>query len=409
MSLVDQILYVNEHWLGDLRCPIFKRRYFSKILEQLEKKEIITLIGPRRVGKTTLLKQIIQHLIQEKDVPTNHILLFSFDLYQSSLLEIINQYSQIQGVDYKKEKIYILLDEIQYLENWASQVKFLWDHQNNLHIILSGSSSSDLLRGRESLAGREVILTIDPLSFDEYLDLTDQQTSIDLVRYRLYMEYMDRQLPQLALDSGNSKKHITELVDKVINYDIARLYNISDTQIIYSIFKIICKSPGEIIKYEDLATMFEVNAQTIKIYFKYLEDALLIRKLYNYQTNARKSERSKKRFYPYFTTLHIFAFPHTIEFGRKIETEVAFQLKPQFFWNRLNQEIDFILNLEEITAIEVKTRKNIRKNDLKWLLKETFCKKKYVITNYEYKLNFEIEGLNVDFIPMHKVSKIIKP
>jgi predicted AAA+ superfamily ATPase len=240
------------------------------------------------------------------------------------------------------------------------------------------------------------------------LDLTDQQTSIDLVRYRLYIEYMDRQLPQLALDSSNSKKHITELVDKVINYDIARLHNITDTQIIYSIFKIICKSPGEIIKYEDLATMFGVTAQTIKLYLKYLEDALLVRKLYNYQTNARKSERSKKRYYPYFTTLHLFAYPHIIEFGRKIETEVAFQLKPQFFWNRLNQEIDFVLNSEENIAIEVKMRKNIRRNDLKWLIQATFCKSKYVITDSEFKTNFEIEALNLIFVPIHQVSEFFK-
>jgi len=147
------LLNFNPHRRSDFYYNIpFKRKYFSTIIQHLDHKFITQLIGLRRVGKTTLLKQTIDYLIQKKHIPRNHILYYTFDI-PAEPRQIIEEFVHIHNhnlLDTNK-KFFVFFDEIQKVPDWQSKIKVYYDLYPNIKFILSGSSSL-FLQKRESLA-----------------------------------------------------------------------------------------------------------------------------------------------------------------------------------------------------------------------------------------------------------------
>ena len=139
----------------------------------MDYRQIILLFGIRRAGKTTLMHQLIDHLLRDQQVDPFRIVYFSFDLQELGLEGILESYElEILKQDIRDaEKIYLFLDEIQKLNDWSNKVKILYDQYPNLKIILSGSAALPLQKGtKESLAGRFFEFRVDPLSFNEFLE-----------------------------------------------------------------------------------------------------------------------------------------------------------------------------------------------------------------------------------------------
>ncbi|MCY3411566.1 MAG: ATP-binding protein [Candidatus Heimdallarchaeota archaeon] len=400
MSLSDQFILQNRHWEKPYPVPKFRRHLFEKLDSNLALNKIITLVGPRRVGKTTMLHQLINKLLQQQ-VPAEHILYFSLDLYSHSLLDVYNQYTSMLSLEYRGE-YYLIFDEIQYLDDWASHIKLLYDHLPECHIIISGSSASDLHRGKESLAGREYELFLPPMSFTEYLQLKGVTTKIDTILWREYLLYMDHQLPELITSGLSPREYVVQLVHKVINNDFVRLHNIRDTTPITSIFKIICNSPGDVIINSDLGNELGLDARTVQSYLTFLEKSLLIRKVYNYSTSPRKVEARHKRYYPYYTTLHLYTSSLNLDFGKKVETEVAFQVNAEYFWRQKTSEIDFIIGPQLDMGVEVKMRNTIKNSHIRALLNSKIAKTKLVITKQDSIISFE----GATAVPLHQLDKI---
>ena len=106
----------NHWWLSgkvdsDLALP-FQRDHFSEIVNNLPNRFILALVGLRRVGKTTTVYQLIQTLLNEKTERTN-ILFFSFDDYSAKLNEVLDAYREFHNKDFRSERVYVFLDEIQ--------------------------------------------------------------------------------------------------------------------------------------------------------------------------------------------------------------------------------------------------------------------------------------------------------
>ena len=146
----------------------YKRRVIEDILKYLHSKEIIVIYGSRQVGKTTLLKYLLENHIKENS--------FYFDLELQNLLDLCNkgpesiyEYLLQKGAD-KKKKIHLIIDEIQYLDNPSNFLKIFHDHYPNVKLIISGSSTFEIKKKfKNSLAGRTVNFEIYPLSFEEFL------------------------------------------------------------------------------------------------------------------------------------------------------------------------------------------------------------------------------------------------
>ncbi|MEM4134145.1 MAG: ATP-binding protein [Candidatus Micrarchaeia archaeon] len=407
--LKDTILALNPHWEENFfySYPL-KRKVFTKILNSLSHPLMPTLIGPRRVGKTVLMKQTINHLISEGYLRKN-ILFFSFDEEVKEPLEIINAWEEMIAKKVRGSNFFVFFDEIQKLENWASKIKLLYDNLG-IKIFLSGSASLEVRKGSESLAGRTVDIFVNPISFDEYLLLSGKKHSeIDEEEWKSYVMYMHKQLPELALyPSIDSKEYITSIVKKVIFEDVKKYYRIEESETIEGIFKFICRDPGQIIIISDLAKDFGISRITASNYLHALEKSFLLRKLYNFSKNARKIEVKAKKYYPFYTSLADYV--ELTDFSKLAEIEVAWKTQADFFWNDRGKEIDFIkLKDKDLTAIEVKTRNMIDKKDIKWLVENRIgAKRRIVITGFDSKYNLAKEDKeeikDIEFLRLHKLE-----
>ena len=147
---------------------IYRRNIIDGIIKYLGSREIIVIYGSRQVGKTSVLRYLIQNYIKKNA--------FYFDLELPNLLELCNQgaesvfrYLIQKGAD-EKNKIFLIIDEIQYLDDPTKFLKIMHDHYSAIKLIVSGSSTFEIKKKfKESLAGRTINFELYPLSFEEFL------------------------------------------------------------------------------------------------------------------------------------------------------------------------------------------------------------------------------------------------
>jgi hypothetical protein len=180
--VLSNILKLYNPWWEDLHgawrsnLPDFQRLVVADILDDInELPQMISVTGPRRVGKTTALHQVICRLLDEKKVDPNHLLYFSFDdpeVYGSDELQriIFDRLIDRSGVKPGERGVrFFFLDEIQRLPRWELFLKKYYDLKFPIRFIVSGSASSPIFRSsQESLLGRIKDRHLLPFSFKEY-------------------------------------------------------------------------------------------------------------------------------------------------------------------------------------------------------------------------------------------------
>ena len=153
-----------------------KRSEFNRLLDALDTRRIQLIIGPRRVGKSTLMQQLIGHLLRNGTAPTR-IVFFSCDdptLFDgnTSIGDVIERYlTDIlhEAVSNLQERIYVFIDEIHMFESWQLWLKNYYEPGYNIKFVVSGSSASHLFDGaKESLLGRTDTMRLMPLNFMQF-------------------------------------------------------------------------------------------------------------------------------------------------------------------------------------------------------------------------------------------------
>lgn len=359
-----------------------KRRALRELLSYIDHRQILVLYGLRRVGKTTLMFQIIEELLKKKRVPPSRILYFPFDEEQADLAELLKIYE----TDVLRERlsgdrtIYLFLDEIQKLEDWPNRVKIFYDMNPNLKILLSGSAALNLARGsKESLAGRFFEFLIEPLDFDEYLEF--KGIDIDRRREKVFENEIRKALAEFVLSGGfiealdldeiKRRKYFREgLLERVVYRDLPDSFSIRSADLLYRCLSIFAAHPGMILDYRNIGNDLGYDQRTISDYVSYLEYALLVEKLYNYSPNLLTSEKKMRKVY-LSSTAFVSALAGESDFAGLAEQFLVNTLKAGFFWRSPQKdEIDLVLVSDERTVpIEVKMRGDIRARDAKPLFK----------------------------------------
>jgi predicted AAA+ superfamily ATPase len=168
----------NRSYLNDI--PLLRRDVYDEVFQSVKDiKQIISITGPRRVGKTTMLRQIIADLIEESNIDPLQILYISMDdpyIYSNSsdsiffdrLIEVYEKYILREKIGEKK--IYFLIDEIHKFKDWQLFLKKYYDRGINIKFVISGSVEQSILgKSKESLAGRIKNFKIYTFSFYEYI------------------------------------------------------------------------------------------------------------------------------------------------------------------------------------------------------------------------------------------------
>ncbi len=378
IAFMNLIKY-NRHWDKGFKYPYEKKRLeFEKLLESLNKRQIFELIGLRRTGKTTLLLQLINYLI-DQGTPGHNIWYFTFDEEKKSIDELFQDFGLQAGLDFKKDKIYIFLDEIQKLPNFQSQLKIYYDLYPNLKFFISGSTSLFIKKKtQESLAGRLISEVLRPLNFREYLYFKNLSHLLEnILMYNVELEsqfaiFLESQFVETVFFETKQERrdYLISIMKKIIFEDITQIFSINNPEILWRIIKNIAARPGLLIDYNELSKEFEVSSKTISAYMYYLEEAFLIKKVYNFSKNLITSEKKLKKYYlasPSFSWALNNDFVDNI--GKLVENYVISSKDYIFFWRDAYQhEVDFIdVVNDKIIPIEIKYKKEIILKEIKSL------------------------------------------
>jgi predicted AAA+ superfamily ATPase len=410
--------YFNPWWKTGKVSPEFggrKRRIFDEIVRYIDKRQIVLLTGLRRVGKTTLMYQIVEELIKKNTDPYR-ILYFSFDEMRHDLEEIIKQYeTDVLQNDIAKKKVYVFLDEIQKLDGWPSKIKLLYDSNPKLKIFLTGSAQITMWQGtRESLAGRFFDFMIKPLDFEEYLDF--KEVAIDKRREKIFEKDLKRHMAvflktggfieALEMDESMLRKYLKEsLLERVIFVDVPQTFKLDLPELLMKLLTITASRPGFYLDYKNLSNDLNVDQRTIANYISYLEYALFLQKLYNYSRNLLTSEKKAKRLYPSNTAFTLALNPQA-ELPSVMEQFFVNSLDAKFFLKTpQKEEIDIIYAMKDIVLpIEIKIRAKVDRNDIKTLFKFLDRNKlnRALLITLDTETKFEKDSLSIEAIPYWK-------
>lgn len=430
------------------------RSEFADIVNKLDAQRILSVIGPRRVGKTTLLFQAVDYLLKQ-GVKPEKILFFSGDepgLFTggTNLGDVIEAYEAdiLQDNLYNStEKIYVFIDEIHFIKEWQLWLKSYYDRKWNIKFVVSGSSSTHLFQGsKESLMGRIENVRVLPLNHKQFVKFSsiygntnDTQEFLDklpsfsffenpkeyakeIIKEKFdfdeYKIQMTKILREYLLVGGYpeyfegtsillwQKKLAEDIIIRGLYRDIVSIYSIKNPEMLEKLLYFVADNNGQPHAYATLADTLGVDFSTISNYITYLSNAFLISVQENYSTNIGKVIRKNKKLYVTDNgirnaLLRLSDFDAADE-GQLVENS-SVQLVRSYceenlfnihYWRENTREVDIIIDKKTDTLpIEVKYRNEITGKDLKSIkaFSETFGSKcSVVITKDLIKIDGEM-------------------
>lgn len=368
---------VKDEWLKG-----YKRQLYSEIEKYIGRKQAVLIWGLRRMGKTTLMFQLIQNILENANPKS--ILYFSFDEMSFDLKDVLETYQKVilnKTFEEIKEKIYIFFDETQKVKDWENKIKVYYDLYPNIKFFLSGSASVRLRkRSKESLAGRVFDFTLKPLSFEEFLEMSGKDTKkikadaevwkrevlplfYRYIKYGMFPELINEESEEFA------KRYIlNNVVERIIYKDLPEEFAVKDIELLKNLVYAVGKKPGMIVNYKEISKNLGKDQRTIANYFEYLEFGLLVKFAFNYRGSRMASMRKLKK--AYLTTPNIaFAFSPSLQLPQLLENLVLTETDAQFFY-RNSFEVDFvILGNGKLIPIEVKKEESDTKQVRKFMEK----------------------------------------
>ncbi len=317
-----QSLERDNPWWGTRQPTAFsdftKRRAYFEPFKQLalnrKIQRAVILMGPRRVGKTVMLQQLIGDAI-DTDCAPDAILFASLDtpLYSGMPLERLLELFQKQTNHDPNSTRLVVFDEIQYFRDWEIHLKVLTDRYPNTRFIASRSAAAALrVKSQESGAGRFTDFMLPPLTFAEFLDFCDLEKVLiqpephgNTLRYktpdieRLNKEFVNYLnfggYPEAVLNPeirSDVRRYLgRDIVDKVLLGDLPSLYGIRDIQELKRLFTAIAYQSGQEISLDGLAESSGVAKNTISRYLEYLEAAFLVIRVRRVDDTGKRFQR----------------------------------------------------------------------------------------------------------------------
>ena len=399
----EMLVEFNPWWKGPFSLDFKPRKIYSEIQKFHGLPQILALTGLRRVGKSTMLLKVASDEIAAGTDPKS-IMYFSFDEFkETGPSEILKAYHELAGKDVSKEKTLLLFDEVQKASDWENKIKTVYDlYKGKAKIYISGSESLHIkTKSKETLAGRIFYFKVETLSFKEYLDFKRKKLEpIPLYRKELFKEFREfiqsQGFPEIAgiKDRQIIQKYLQEgIVEKIVYKDIPQIFSIKETAVLESLVKLLMEEPGQIIGMQTIASQFKTTRQTISNYFSFMEQAFLIRKLYNFSPNKRKAERKLKKYYPTILSPALTFKEDSISQSKVLECVAANSLNAEFFWrDQYKNEVDIILTEPTLIPIEIKLSET-RSKSLELFMQKFKAKKGYILTqNQEATQSKKIEA-----------------
>ncbi len=353
-----------------IQLPSFKRDVTLTLSRRLQEaaRSIQVVIGPRQVGKTTAIKQILA----EQAAPYHYV---AADLpAPPEPTWIIEEWGRARTLIGKTGHVLLVLDEVQKISRWSEVVKKLWDEDRSagrdLRVVILGSSSLLIQKGlMESLAGRFELIRFPHWQFTE----CQQCFGWNLEQYLFLGGY-----PGSAGYLPDEKRWAAyvkdSLIESAISKDILLLHPIEKPALLRKLFVLACEYGGQILSYNKMLGQLTDagNTVTLAAYKRLLEAAFLVAGIEKFSGSQIKSRSSSPKWLPLnnalITSMSGISFEHSKQdaagWGRLVECAVGAHLFTSaadsgmelFYWREGNYEVDYVLrNGRDLAAIEVKS------------------------------------------------------
>jgi len=340
---------------------------------QEPRRTIQVVAGPRQVGKTTMVKQVLQQLT----IPSRF---FNADGVQADDKDwIAARWDEVRALMHFNQysEMVLVIDEVHKINNWSEQVKREWDADTfndvNIKVVLLGSSRLLLKKGlTESLAGRFEMLSMTHWSFQEM----QEAFGWDINQY-VYFGGYPGSAPYINNEARWRKYMRESIIAPAIEKDVLQTTYIYKPALMHQLFHLGCAYSGELLSYNKMLGLLQDagNATTLVNYLEVLSESKLLTGLPKFVMDASRKYRTIPKLQVYNNALltaltegisygKVFTDPQ--QWGRWVESAVGCYLLDKadeldcdlFYWRENNEEVDFVLRrAEKILAIEVKSGK----------------------------------------------------
>ena len=255
--------------------------------------KIVILYGSRQVGKTTLIKRIIQNY----PLPV-----LSVNADSDENLAVLSSRNSRRLKRFIGDHKVLFIDEAQRIPDIGINLKIIYEEIPDLKVIVSGSSALDLAdRVSEPLTGRTWTYTLFPISFGEWREfkgLSAQPTPSDLEELLLFGSY-----PELLNLSGENRKiqYLNEIRRSYLYKDVLALGNVKYPEKLDQLVQMLAYQVGNLVSIQELAKSLQLNRDTVLNYIQLLEKGFVIFRLRGYSRNLRKEITKMSKIYFYDT------------------------------------------------------------------------------------------------------------
>lgn len=402
---------------------IFSREYHIP----LNSKKIVSLIGVRRSGKSSILFDLIQKL--RVDTPRENILYLNFEddrffpLRLEHLDAILEGYFELFPAK-RDEKLYLFLDEVQVVEGWELYVRRIYDTLN-IAIFITGSSAKLLSTEiATSLRGRTITFEIFPFSFKEYLAFKGIEVKLHSSKS---LSFIKNAFESYLIDGGFAetineesfiaRKILSDYLELIVFKDIAERHNIANTSLLKHLNKYCFTNIATLVSftklYNDFRSQgFKVSKDTIFNYMAYLEEAYALFTVPIFRNSIKEEQRNPKKIYAIdngFKKIYDYAIGE--DKSKLYENIVFLYLRRQsknIYYYKGVQEVDFYARLDDKEMLvnvsyEIKDEKT-RQREVNGLLEAMEYFKldtAYLITKDE-KSDLALEEKRIFVIPLYE-------
>ncbi|MFH1561365.1 MAG: ATP-binding protein [Patescibacteria group bacterium] len=331
-----------------------RKKYLLSLGRLMKMPEIISVLGVRRCGKSTILLQIIREIHSKKKVPYENCLYINFedprlgnDLQASHLFAILDEYRKTFK---PKGRVYLFLDEVQNVGSWEKFCRTIYDQKEDIKILLTGSTSetfnSDLSK---LLSGRIINFNVSPLDFAEFLDFKKADQSLSPAN-KLFDEYLQfGGFPRVVLEPNETNKLslLISYYETIIEKDVILKNDIKNKAELKNLTRFVLSNIGNQISSYALEKTLKISNENIGRYLNFLEESFIISRIPLFSYSVKKQIYNPDKVFVVDTGLSkVAGFSFSENRGRLLENLVyqkLCQADSQVYYWKNKTEIDFLI------------------------------------------------------------------
>lgn len=266
---------------------MIQRQLKNIILSKLFQKKALIIVGPRQVGKTTLLKEIIS---------TSGKKTLYLNCDEPDMRELLESATSVQLKALIGNAELISIDEAQRVKNIGITLKLIVDNLPDKQLLVTGSSALELSNSiNEPLTGRKFEYKLFPFSFQELANTTDLLTEQRLLEKRLIYGYY----PDVVNSPGNEREVLTNILSSYLYKDIFEFQDIRKPDVIEKLLQALALQVGNEVSFNELSQLLGIDNSTVQRYIYLLEKSFVIYHLHSFSRNIRNELKKSVKFYFY--------------------------------------------------------------------------------------------------------------